>query len=94
MDMNSGRVDSRHGHFCASDDRSGHTERKDSWNDDCSPDAHDFLRQKLPRSAGQILQLCTIPGGSVVKGSIVGFGPFYAWLQSLSQNFLKGDFCF
>src|SRR5215469_16768037 len=41
VDVDGGRVDGRHGHFCASDDRSGHTERKDSWNDDCSPDAHD-----------------------------------------------------
>jgi hypothetical protein len=34
------------------------------------------------------------PGVSIVMGSIVGFWPFYASLQSLSQKNLKGDSCF
>jgi hypothetical protein len=34
------------------------------------------------------------PGCFYVKWSIVGFWPFHACLQSLSQNFLKRDFAF
>jgi hypothetical protein len=33
-------VPSSHGYFSARQDRSGHAERKDSGDDDCSPDAH------------------------------------------------------
>jgi hypothetical protein len=86
VDVDSGRVDSCHGHFCASDDRSGHTERKDSWNDDCSPDAHDSS-VTIPQVSDRVLRLCPILGSFNVKWSIVGFWPFHASLQSLSQKF-------
>jgi hypothetical protein len=41
-------VPGSHGYFSARQDRSGHAERKDSWDDDCSPDAHGFLHSECP----------------------------------------------
>jgi hypothetical protein len=47
------QVDSRcvysgHSYFGARQDRSGHAERKDSGDDDCSPDAHGLLHGECP----------------------------------------------
>jgi len=71
-------VSSSHSYFGARQDRSGHAERKDSGDDDCSPDAHGFLHGECP---GQ--RVSWRPRRYFhVTWSIVAFRLFHARLQS------------
>ena len=74
-----------YGYFGARQDRSGHAERKDSGDDDCSPDAHGLLHGECPgqRVSWQPQALLN------VTWSIVAFRLFHARLQSKSFLFLK-----
>lgn len=76
MDVDSGRVDSRHGHFCASGDRSGHTERKDSWNDDGSPDAHGSSVANFPGQQARLSGSARSWGVSMSSGVLSASGHF------------------
>jgi hypothetical protein len=76
--VDSGGVCSGHSYFGARQDRSGHAERKDSGDDDCSSDAHGFLHGDCP---GQ--RVSWWPGRCFnVTWSIVAFRLFHARLQS------------
>jgi len=76
--LDSGGVHGRHGYFCARHDRPGYAERKDSGDDDCSPDAHGFLHAECP---GQ--RTSQVPRRYFnVTWSIVAFRLFHARLQS------------
>jgi hypothetical protein len=78
MVVDSSGVPSSHGYFSARQDRSGHAERKDSGDDDCSPDAHGFLHGECP---GQ--RVGWRPRRQFyVTWSIVAFQLFHARLQS------------
>ena len=93
VDVDSGRVDSCHGHFCASDDRSGHTERKDSWNDDGSPDAHDFLRHNFP-GQGPGSPALPDPGMFLAQVEYCRLLAFSCIAAIVISKILKRDFCF
>jgi len=78
MVVDNGGVPRRHGYFGAGHDRSGHAERKDSGDDDRSPDAHGFLHGERP---GQ--RVSWRPRQHFyVTWSIVAFRLFHARLQS------------
>jgi hypothetical protein len=85
VQVDTGGVPSRHGYFGARQDRSGDAERKDSRDDDCSPDAHGFLHGECP---GQLVS--SVPRRYFhVTWSIVAFRLFHAHLQSKSFLFPK-----
>jgi hypothetical protein len=78
-------VYSGHSYFGARQDRSGHAERKDSGDDDCSPDAHGILHGECP---GQWVSWR--PGRYFnVTWSIVVSELFHARLQSKFFLFLN-----
>ena len=83
--VDSGGVYSGYSYFGARQDRSGHAERKDSGDDDCSPDAHGFLHGECP---GQ--RVSWRPRRYFhVTWSIVSSELFHARLQSKFFLFLK-----
>ncbi len=89
MQLDTGGVPSRHGYLGARQDRTGHAERKDSGDDDCSADAHGFLHGECP---GQRIRC--LPGRHFrVTWSIVAFQLFHARLQSKSFLFPKCNLC-
>ena len=82
-------VPRRHGYFGAGHDRSGHAERKDSGDDDCSPDAHGLLHGDCP---GQPIAGSPGPYFYVTR-SIVALRLFHARLQSKFFLFPKCNLC-
>jgi hypothetical protein len=80
VQVDTGGVPRRHGYFGARHDRSGHAERKDSGDDDCSPDAHGFLHGDRP---GQ--QVAESPGRSFTSPAVLS--PSGYFMHACNRNF-------